>query len=375
MTKKTKQTWLVIGDSHKDSFGAQRIITEYEMKNHGITQVIHTGDLDPRHFNSETFLDLPVAVAFIPSDFDGKFDLNRRPYNWQITRRGERIVKVYVHDIYLGHMIGWECLTKSTDKVRQKIEEIRMENDGIRYVFCGHSHFQYFLRDPVISLINPGYVEEKYEYTLLDPDSGLITFTRLPMEPILQKDIIKICVIADTDHISKKDKTYWPSLIEIMKAEGVTDLVICCNIQKEDVCRKDLADFTVHCWLDSVMEFDCKKILGENKNWIVLNEENPIMQFGHYQFFVGSNLCQEIFGDSMFDLDSWSMKFLANHREVKFVLFGGSYRTVFEKNERLYFIDPGDVISSRSYCIIELPRRAITFGTVPRPGPCLPYAE
>ena len=217
--------WVVVSDSHNDCNGSLKPIIEAAMAD-GATQVIHCGDIDPINWNAESFCGLPVAVALTDGQVgDDRYRRELVPDNWQITVPGNRVISVFVHLVYLGHKIGWDCLTKSIREVQQKIDLHRKERDALRHMFTGHSHQQFLLRDDLIDLINPGETLGKYQYALMDPDTGEITFTRLPFEPIPRSTVTKVAVIADTEKIAGIDSRFWATFAAALKEHGIAKLV------------------------------------------------------------------------------------------------------------------------------------------------------
>ena len=364
--------WVVVSDSHNDCNGSLKPIIEAAMAD-GATQVIHCGDIDPINWNAESFCGLPVAVALTDGQVgDDRYRRELVPDNWQITVPGNRVISVFVHLIYLGHKIGWDCLTKSIREVQQKIDLHRKERDALRHMFTGHSHQQFLLRDDLIDLINPGETLGKYQYALMDPDTGEITFTRLPFEPIPRSTVTKVAVIADTEKIAGIDSRFWATFAAALKEHGIRQIIHCGGFDTADIGRAELNDFQVFAYFKKDQFVSPEKMPA---NWHRLGGEHHLVKIDDYQCYVDYYLSEELFKDSGFDLNLFSQHFNREHPEVNFVLCGGTYITIYEEGGVMNFLDPGDAVRSRSWVEIEFPRMSVTFHRLPRPAPSKPYAD
>ena len=61
--------WGIISDTHKDKMNAiPHIMAEF--RKHGVTHIIHCGDIKPEHLNAELFNNLPVVCALVEEQVD-----------------------------------------------------------------------------------------------------------------------------------------------------------------------------------------------------------------------------------------------------------------------------------------------------------------
>lgn len=367
----------IISDTHEDRINALPHIAR-RFKEMGVEIIIHAGDIDEKHVNPETFGGLPVYCAL--TDEQTKicetemYKVHREgvpfcfpPLQWTFTRPGQRIVDLVVGAektrIYLGHKRSFEFLLGDESKLLEKLYAIRKDNDGVRQLISGHTHHQILMESRLINFINPGAVTDSmgiaggYEYAFIDTNADRIVFSRIPAS-VSSAPQLKLGVISDSLNISQKDIKFWGKLAETFKTEGVTHIIHCGNLDLADISRSEMKEFQIHFNLVS------DQFRDSEDNWQVIDKRRRLVNIRGYQFYVQWDLSADLLHQSERDMHYYALKKLKHHK-IDFILSGFTHSAFYEEGENLIFLNPGDVIQSRDYAIIELPLYEITFGRIP----------
>lgn len=351
----------VLSDTHHDRANAiPHVVAEF--KRRGVELIIHCGDIEPKHLNSELFGGLPVICALVEEQI-GKEAFQTPPAGWIYTTPGNRICQITPYDrAYVGHKRAFEFLTGSEQKLNEMLSEIRKEHDGVRYLFTGHTHHGIFKRGPLIDLINPGAVEDSlggYEFAILDTEREEIVFSRIPKTTPV-KASFSVGIISDSLNISEMDVNFWSRLREELDSRGVTHVIHCGNIAMGDVGRPELDGLQVHFNLRPDQK-DPESFF----NWEQITAENPTVIIEGYKFYVQLNLGATLLEQSEVDMHMFCLKLRQKFPETSYVLCGATNDALYEEGEQVRIINPGDCLNDRSFCVICLPRAEMTFGHVP----------
>lgn len=371
---------MIIGamaDTHLDKRGAIPYIVK-DMAARGAKLIIHAGDMMPQHFSAPLFQNLPVIIALTDEQVneEKKMYPEKPPLGWVYTDPKNRIQYIFdsqgqiVAKAYIGHKRAFEVLFNSVEKLWETLYTIRRDHDLVRYMFSGHTHHQIYMKNRLIDFINPGAVEDAYgvaggyEYALIDTENGEVIFTRIPATKNLKRRL-KLAVISDTLDISEIDPDFWKKLAEEFSRSQVTDIVICGNLNPEDIGKEELQNFDV--WLNS-NNGEIRSALPNNWNQLPKPDPKNLITYfyiGPYEFCINFDLGLQLDSKSERDLNTISLEAKKDHPNLRFMFFGGSHEAFYEEGQNLLLLDPGDVISDRSYATIDLPRIEITFGSVP----------
>ena len=353
-----------ISDTHEDRRGViPRIMKEFEERN--VELIVHCGDIEKEHVDSDLFLGLPVICALTDEQEEEKEEFQQLEPEWTFTIPGKRIVKHEKIKMYVGHKRSFDFLTGSEEDVIEFLNTIRKENDGLRLVFGGHTHHQVLIQARLINFINPGAVERSlsgsYEFAVINTENQQITFDRLlPTNPTIPE--FKIAVIADTSRISKMDPDFWSLLTKEFKQKGVENIVHC-NIYPEDVGRVELEEFTVYFNLFNNQELEDSKV---PRNWVKIPKDDPI-EINDYKFYVKQELGADLWEQSETDMHDFCLNLRKKYGELDAIFCGGTNDALYAWEERTKILNPGDTIIDRGYMILSLPSYKVTFGRVPLP--------
>ena len=364
----------VLSDTHGDTKNAIPHIVR-EFKKRGVELVVHCGDIIPKHVSKELFGGLPVICAFVDGQKEDPIFLENCPENWDITFPGNRIRHLPDGEvIYVGHKRHIDFLRKTAEQFAETLMDIRQQFDGLRYVFGGHMHFQTFKQGQLVSFINPGAVEDAlgwgYEYAIVNIVSGEVIFSRILPTPDDRSEF-SVGVISDSLDITHRDHTYWGRLAKELGDRGVSHIIHCGNIEIKDVGRPELGGFIVHYAIRTDQYLEHKKFKESGmipSNWSVVPEvdsdEGPIVSVNGYKFYVQLDLGLKYMTVSEAGMDSAAMQIRRKHPETEFVLCGFTREALFVEGSQVITINPGDTNADRSFVVICLPRREITFGNV-----------
>jgi predicted phosphodiesterase len=161
-------------------------------------------------------------------------------------------------------------------------------------------------------------------------------------------------------------------LAKEFKKRDVSHIIHCGNIALSDIGRPELADFTVQYAIREDQDSDHRKMQKDKnipENWKVISENNldkgAIVKINGYRFYVQLDLGLEFMSKSELGMDSMAMQIRREHPETEFVLCGFTREALYVEGQQVTTINPGDVNTDRSFVVIHLPRREITFGHVP----------
>jgi len=355
----------VLSDTHSDRAGAiPHIIKEFKKRN--VDVIIHCGDIEIQHISSEVFSNFEVFCALNNEQLEKPaFEnaLKNPPAKWTFTVPHKRIIDIRHVRCYVGHKKSFEFLFSPETEFGKTLEALRKDNDGLRWVFAGHSHQQVCFQNHLVSFVNPGAIEaslDGYEFAIVDTDTGQIIFNRIPKTTPVENPF-SIGIISDSLNISNLDIDFWHKLKKEFENRGVTSIIHCGNIAVNDIGRKELENFTVYYKLRQRQIHSGKT----PENWRLIPEGEPIVQIDGRQFYIHSALARILLEESGAEMHQECLKTLEQYPEVSFILYGGTNDAFLQEDQRARIINPGDVVSSRSFAVICLPRTEITFGYVP----------
>ncbi len=350
----------VLSDTHEDHAGSiPRILQIFNSR--GVEMIVHCGDIDPTHVDASLFGDKPVVCALVEGQGDhGPSPFAHSPKNWILTKPGQRVVKLPDTKIYVGHKRAFEFLSGSEAQLVETMNTIRRDNDGVRWLFSGHTHHQILMETPLTTFINPGAVQDAcfvaggHEFAILDTARKQITFSRLP-SPCSKKPLT-VAVISDSLDISQRDPSVWRCLAANFQKYGVSHVIHCGNINEDDIGRPELADFEVHVALrrDQLRS-------SEARGWHLIPKDEPIVDIQGYRFYVQLGLGSELFEKSEVDMYRMSLEVQRRYPETEYILFGFTRNRFYEEGENLVLINPGDVVKDRDYAILRLPACEFVF--------------
>lgn len=351
----------VLSDTHSDKARAiPHIINEF--KNRCAEVIIHCGDIEVQHLNPALFNNSEVVCALNEEQLE-KFPIEKPPQGWRFTRPSKRVIDVHGIRCYVGHRMSYDLLVKSETDFRKRIELLRRDFDGLRWVFSGHTHHQIFFQTQLVNFINPGAVEDSfdgYEFSLINTENNEVVFCRIPKTKPIEKSF-SVGIISDSLDISKMDIDFWKKLKEEFQKRDVKYVIHCGYININDIGIEELADFTVYYWLRP----DQKAFCPAPENWKQISKDEPIVRINGRQFYIHPNLARTLLEESEVDMNKECLKILELYPEVSFVLYGGTNEAFLWGGPRARIISPGDAKSSRNFAVICLPRIEITFGHVP----------
>ncbi len=351
----------ILSDTHQDKMNALPHIMQ-EFKRRGVEIIIHCGDIAPKHLNAELFNGIPVVCALVEEQV-GTEEFQTPPVGWTLTKPGQRICKLTEYEnMYVGHKRAFEFLTGSEAKLNQMLNEIRMENDGVRWLFTGHTHHQIYKQDHLINFVNPGAVEDSfdgYEFAVINTGDGEMVFGRIPKtNPV--SSTFSVGVISDSLHITSMDPGFWQRLAGEFKKRGVSRIIHCGNLALSDIGRPELADFQVFYNLRSDQKNErCFR------NWHQISGEKPVVEIEGYRFYVQLDLGASLLEKSEVDMHMLCLNLRRKYPEISFVLCGFTNDAFMEEGQEVRIINPGDILNDRNFTVICLPRTEITFGHVP----------
>ncbi|MFA6228409.1 MAG: metallophosphoesterase family protein [Patescibacteria group bacterium] len=371
----------VIADTHKDKNGATpHIISEF--KRRGVEVVFHAGDLtEPEHFNSRLYGDFPVYYALVENqcerDDKGSCLSPRGKFfppvgHWRYTMPGHRIIKRNGELYYLGHKLPFDFyLNMNEAKFDERLQRLRLENDGLRWIFGGHTHAQTYRQGHLVSMVNPGAAEESvnwgYEFAVVYTEDNQVVFGRvMPCPP--QEEPFTVGIISDSLNVSKLDVGFWDRLRQEFAARGVNYVIHIGNIDLSDIGRPELAGFDVYYNLlpEQIEDLNIADTWGDiPANWHRIDPETPIVSIKGQRFYVKLDLALEFMDLSEMGMDVLAMKIRQKFPMTNYVLCGFTNEALYYEGQQIRIINPGDVNHDRNFATVCLPRHEITFGHVP----------
>ncbi len=362
----------VVSDTHNIPDIVIRNVMD-ELKNiHKVEMIIHCGDINPEHISAELFGNLPLACALVEGQEKNPIFEEKKPDNWRFTYPGKRIIELPDGTkIYLGHRIHLNFLRTSEDKFDETLTVLREQNDGLRYVFGGHLHFQTLKEGQLVTFINPGAIKDAlgwgYEYAVVDTVTGEIIFGRILPTPD-DRSTFSVGVISDSLDITHRDQTFWSKLATELAKRGVKDIIHCGNIDLKDIGRSELGNFNVHYAIRSDQSYLHKQLKNNEEsipsNWTMISEDK-VVDINGYRFYVKLDFGLDLMSLSEHDMDAAAMKIRLQHPETTFVLCGFTRQALYVEGQQVTIINPGDVNIGRGYAVIRLPCNMITYHSVP----------
>ena len=268
-------------------------------------------------------------------------------------------------------------LRTSEDQFDGTLTDLREKNDGLRYVFGGHLHFQTLKEGQLVTFINPGAVKDAlgwgYEYAVVDTVTGEIIFGRILPTPD-DRPTFSVGVISDSLDISHRDSTFWSKLAKEFAERGVKDIIHCGNLDLKDIVRPEaeLGNFNVHYAIRSDQSYAHRQLQKETNfpsNWTVISEDNlgngAVVDINGYRFYVKLDFGLDLMSLSEHSMDAAAMEIRREHPETTFVLCGFTRQALYVEGQQVTIINPGDVNIDRSYAVVRLPCNMITYHCVP----------
>ncbi len=350
----------VLSDTHGDKGNAiPHIIKEFKKRK--VELIIHCGDIEERHL--VLFDNFPIICA-LNEEQKEKPGFKGVSENWQFTSPNKRILDYNHIRMYVGHKRSFDFLAGSEQTLINFLNEIRKNNDGLRWVFCGHTHHQIFVQTRLTNLINPGSVENSfdgYEFAIINTEKSEIVFSRLlPSKPNIPQ--ISVCVISDSLKISKMDPLFWKKLAAELEKRGVKKIIHCGNIALDDVGHSDLKDFDV---FFNLREDQRLKSIKTTSNWDLIPKENPIVNISDYNFYVKLDLGADLLKSSEIDMHTMCLELRRIYHDIDFLLCGFTNNALLVEEELTKIINPGDIIKDRNFAVITLPQCEIVFDHIP----------
>lgn len=352
----------LLSDTHNiDRRVIEAIIQEFKKRN--VELVIHCGDIEPQHIDTELFGGFPVFCALNEEQLE-KPAFQNPPDGWAFTVPGERIIDIKHVRLYLGHKRSFDFLGSSEQNLMLFLDTMRKDYDNLRLVCSGHTHHQVFAQTHLVKFLNPGAVEsgfDGYEFAIVDTESNEIVFSRVPKtETIIPT--FSVGVISDSFRISKLDPKFWAKFAKEMADRDAKTIIHCGNIAIEDIGKPELKNFLVYF---NLRPDQTEKIKPIPQNWHLIPAEEPVVEINDYRFYVELDL-----GISLLELTELGMHNLClglrrRFPELDFILCGFTHNALLVEQDGTCLINPGDVVKDRNFTVICLPRNEITFGHVP----------
>jgi predicted phosphodiesterase len=364
-----------VSDTHSNRNGAlSHIIAEF--KRRGVNIVVHCGDILPEHVSNELFDNFPVICAIVDTQKEDPLFNENCPEGWKFTRSGNRICELPDGTtVYVGHKMHMNFLRASEEEFNSILTDLRMKFDGLRMVFGGHLHFQTYKQGQLVSFINPGAVHGAigwgYEFAVIDNDKDEVVFGRILPTPD-DRPVFSVGVISDSLDVSHRDAFFWKKLAHEFRLRDVSKIIHCGNLHLSDIGRPELSKFEINYAIRKDQEFEHRKMQEAGKippNWKVILEKDlepgGVVDIDGYRFYVQLDLGLEFMKVSEIGMDSAAMKIRRKYPETEFVLCGFTREALLVEGQHVTIINPGDVNMGRSFVVICLPRKEITFGHVP----------
>lgn len=359
----------IISDTHGNVGAVPFVVGQFRRRN--VEVVVHCGDIEAMHLSA--FGGFPVICA-LNADQLRKPEFKNPPDGWVFTqpttmpdsqdaKPARRIRTIRGVKMYVGHRRSIEMISGSEEIFLAMLEEIRVHNDGVRWMFSGHTHHQMFFQTPLINFINPGAVEggfDGYEFATVDTATSEIVFCRLlKTRPVIPT--FSVGVISDSLDISKMDSHFWAKLALELRNRGVSHVIHCGNLSVDDIGIEPMKDFIVYYNLRA----DQKKPNDVPGNWRIIPPNEPVVQINGYRFYVQLDLGFDLRKESERSMHTLSLELRRKYPEISYVLCGFTNNALFEEGPEINIINPGDAVHDRNFAVICLPRKEITFGHVP----------
>lgn len=374
----------VMGDTHDvDQSIVKKVVEDLKMR--GAQVIIHTGDIEKQHLSADLFCGLPVVCVLTrQQQFDCNFSFP--PAGWTYTRPGNsmiseknkaqeamentiasklaianRIVNLGEVVIYAGHERSNDVLMNSA-KFNEFINILNQVYDGVKFIFTGHTHHQFLIQRSGFSWINPGAVWPlffDYEYALVNTSNNEVIFTRLPRTTINARPQT-VGIVSDTGNISERDGQFWQQLAVEFHERDVSMVIIDGGFRPADIGRPELADFQVFYNLLPTIEDRLEK----PANWHFIPNDNPILEICSHYFLIQHKLGIDLDGKTEVEMVKFIREQSQKYQHIDIVICGGIHDALFEEQQEVMIINPGDARNHRKFVTICFPRCEVTFSSV-----------
>jgi len=374
----------VMGDTHDVD---ESIIFKIarDLQNRGAQMIINPGDIEKQHLRTDLFSGLPVVCALTrQQQFDPAFTFP--PPGWVYTRPGNsmiseqdkmnevmantiasklaianRIVHLGEVVVYVGHERSADVL-KNAPKFNEFINLLNQVYDGVRFVFTGHTRHQFLIQRSGFSWINPGSVWPMffdYEYALVNTVNGEIVFTRLP-QTVTNIKPQTVGIISDTGNISDRDSQFWCQLAIEFRERDVSVVIIDGSFSPADIGRPELENFQV---FYNLLSDDADKS-DKPANWHLIPSHNPVLEICSHYFLIQHKLGLDLDGKTEVEMIDLIRDQSKRYRHIDIVICGSIHDALFEEQQEVMIINPGDARNHRKFVTICFPRCEVTFSTV-----------
>ena len=374
----------VMGDTHSIDQDIVKKVAE-DLKRRGAQVIVHTGDIEKQHLSVDLFGGLPViCVLTRQQQFDANFSFP--PAGWVFTRPGNsmiserdkmnevientiaaklaianRIVNLGEVVIYAGHERSNDVFMNSA-KFNEFINILNQVYDGVKFVFTGHTHHQFLIQKNGVSWINPGAIWPlffDYEYALVNTSNNEVVFTRLPRTANNIKPQT-VGIISDPGNISERDSQFWQQLAIEFHERDVSLVIIDGSFRPSDIGRPELGDFQVfYNLLPGAVDQSLKPA-----NWHLIPDNNPVLEICSHYFLVQHKLGIDLDGKTELEMVNFIHEQSKKYQHIDIVIYGGIHDALFEEQQEVMVINPGDARNHRKFVTICFPRCEVTFSSV-----------
>lgn len=373
-----------MGDTHDVDASIVKKVAK-DLKLRGAEIIVHTGDIEVQHLDVELFCGLPVVCVLTEmQQFDQAFAFP--PPGWTFTRPGDsvinrsdraqeviedriisklaianRIVNLGKTVIYAGHKRSIDTLMNSA-KFNEFVKLLNDVYDGIRFVFTGHTHHQFLIQTSSCIWVNPGAVIPSffdYEYALVNTTNNEVVFTRLP-RTVANVRPQTIGLVSDTGNISERDDQFWTQLSIEFHERDVSIVIIDGGFKPSDIGRPELSDFQVFYNLLSPADDNPHK----PANWHLISNDNPVLEICSHYFLIQHKLGIDLDGKTEVEMVRFIREQSKKYQHIDIVVCGGIHDALFEEQQEIMIINPGDARNHRKFATICFPRCEVTFSSV-----------
>lgn len=352
----------IMSDTHSDpKKGTALVINQFKKRN--VQVIVHCGDIEAQDLDTALYGNFPVICVLNPEQVE-KAKFSECPSGWQFTRPKERVIDYEGLRMYAGHRRAFRFIVESERSLMNFLETLRDEWDGLRWVFAGHTHHQFYIKTRLVGLVNPGAVCDSFnghEFAVVDTETNEVVFSRIPLtQPC--GETFSVGIISDTLKISQMDTEFWSNLAIEMKARDVKTIIHCGNIELSDIGRPELADFNVRFNLRNDQWHNTIKLPN---NWQVIDPIQKVVEVNSFRFFVQLDLGTSLLEQTEVEMHSLCLSIKKDYPALDYVLCGSECNALYVEDPHTSIINPGDAYRGRSFAVICLPRQEITFGYVP----------
>lgn len=167
----------VFGDTH-DCLDDDLFLAAAQARKHNCSTIIHTGDLEDKHFGHPAFNDFQIYV--FKTTLNKNLDQNLPP-NWHLLTENDCILEIAGIKIYVNHYLGLNVLQTKTPELLESLskaqvyqinEQIKNKYGYVHYVLFGHSHHTFHHCDSGICMLNPGEWHGKKTFIIISIDES-----------------------------------------------------------------------------------------------------------------------------------------------------------------------------------------------------------